>query len=187
MGITRNAFDHFQTISITDISSQYSQSSCKHKPNYFLQWLTVSKITRKVTNEIFRRQGTDDSILVMLWINVLTHNIWENQLLGRGLCSPNAFIVIIFVSRLLLFFFFFALANGNILPFNHRFLDLLSWIVEADHGTPVSVVSHELFPFPLADILHSLLDNSALRKVSHLLNVFHPSISVYQPKAQIAA
>lgn len=68
-------------------------------------------------------------------------------------------------------------------------LDLLSGIAEVGHSMPVSpsAAGHGLFPLPLTDILHSWLDNSALRNVPHLQNVSHPSISVYQPKAQIAA
>lgn len=50
-------------------------------------------------------QGTDDSILVVLWINVLTHNVCGNQQLGGGLHSLNAFVVIIF-DHLSRFFFF---------------------------------------------------------------------------------
>lgn len=52
-------------------------------------------------------QGTD-SIFMMVWIHVLTHRMWGNQLLGRGLLSPNAFLAIIFdhVSRFLFIYLF---------------------------------------------------------------------------------
>lgn len=38
-------------------------------------------------------KGTGDSILVMFWINLLTQNMWGNQLLSGGLRSPNGFLI----------------------------------------------------------------------------------------------